>query len=145
MNDKKTPKISIGITSMTVILCVLCLTIFSVLSLSTALTERKLAEKRAVSAQNYYHAEAEAAEIVNQLQKIWDNGEDIFTYANKNGVVVKNEFFFFQKAIDDGQELSVVLKYKNGFDIHEWKVVSTADWTPDESLHVWDGEMLFDE
>ena len=145
MADKKTPKISIGITSMTVILCVLCLTVFSVLSLSTALTEGKLAEKRAVSAQNYYKAETEAAEIVNQLQNIWNNEEDVFFYANKNGIVVKEDLFFFHKTIDDGQDLSVVLQYKNGFDILEWKVVSTADWTPDESLHVWDGEMLFDE
>ena len=51
----------------------------------------------------------------------------------------------FRKDIDDGQELSVVLKLKNGLDILAWKVVSTAEWTPDESLHVWDGEMLNDE
>ncbi len=145
MADKKTPKISIGITSMTVILCVLCLTVFSVLSLSTALSERKLAEKRAVSSQNYYRAETEAAEIVNELQKKSENAEDIFAFANENGIVVKDGLFFFQKNIDDGQELSVVLQYKNGFDILAWKVVSTAEWTPDESLHVWDGEMLFDE
>ena len=145
MDDKKIPKISIGITSMTVILCVLCLTVFSVLSLSTALTERKLAEKRAVSVQNYYKAETEAAEIVNELQKKSENGEDVFAFANENGIIVKNGLFFFQKTIDDGQDLSVVLQYKNGFDILEWKIVSTAEWTPDESLHVWDGEMLFDE
>ena len=145
MDDKRIPKISIGITSMTVILCVLCLTVFSVLSLSTALTERKLAEKRAVSVQNYYKAETEAVEIVNELQKKSENKEDVFAYANKIGVVVKDNLFFFHKTIDDGQDLSVVLQYKNGFDILEWKVVSTADWTPDESLHVWDGEMLFDE
>ena len=145
MGDKKIPKISIGITSMTVILCVLCLTVFSVLTLSTALTERKLAEKRALSVQNYYHAETEAAELVNELQMKQKNNEDVFAYANKNGVVMKNDLFYFQKTIDDGQELSVVLQYKNGFDILEWKVVSTADWTPDESLSVWDGEMLFDE
>ena len=145
MDDKKIPKISIGITSMTVILCVLCLTVFSVLSLSTALTERKLAEKRAVSVQNYYKAETEAVEIVNELQKKSENEEDVFAYANKIGVVVKGNLFLFHKAIDDGQDLSVVLQYKNRFDILEWKVISTTDWTPDESLHVWDGEMLFDE
>ena len=145
MDNKKTPKISIGITSMTVILCVLCLTVFSVLSLSTALTEQKLAEKRAVSVQNYYLAETDVTKIVNDLQMKFENGEDVFAYANKNGIVVKGDLFFFHKAIDDGQDLSVVLQYKNGFDILEWKIVSTADWTPDESLHVWDGEMLFDE
>ena len=145
MADKKTPKISIGITSMTVILCVLCLTVFSVLSLSTALSERKLAEKRAVAAQEYYRAESEAASIVNGLQKKWAGGEDVIAFAEQNQVKVNGNLFSFQKNIDDGQMLSVVLQYKDGFDILEWKVVSTADWTPDESLHVWDGEMLFDE
>ncbi|MBR4283130.1 MAG: hypothetical protein IKT48_00270 [Anaerotignum sp.] len=145
MADKKTPKISIGITSMTVILCVLCLTVFSVLSLSTALTERKLAEKRAVSIQNYYRAETEVTEIVNELQKKWKNEEDVFVYAAENDIGVKDDLFFFDRAIDDGQKLSVVLQYKDGFDILEWKVVSTTDWTPDESLDVWDGEMLLDE
>ena len=145
MADKKTPKISIGITSMTVILCGLCLTVFSVLSLSTAISERKLAEKRAVAAQEYYRAETEAAEIVNGLQKKWAGGETVIAFAEHNQVKVNGNLFSFQKNIDDGQMLSVVLQYKDGFDILEWKVVSTADWTPDESLHVWDGEMLFDE
>ncbi|MBQ3568443.1 MAG: hypothetical protein IJA25_05875 [Anaerotignum sp.] len=145
MDDQKTPKISIGITSMTVILCVLCLTVFSVLSLSTALSERKLAEKRAVVAQEYYRAEKEAASLVNRLQDKAEKGEDISSFASANGIVVKNDLFFFHKTIDDGQDLSVILQYKDGFDILEWKVVSTADWTPDESLHVWDGEMLFEE
>ncbi len=145
MADKKTPKISIGITSMTVILCVLCLTVFSVLSLSTALTERKLAEKRAVSIQNYYRAETEITEIVNELQKKSGNKEDVFAYAAENDIGVKDDLFYFDRAIDDGQKLSVVLQYKDGFDILEWKIVSTADWTPDESLRVWDGEMLLDE
>ena len=142
MAEKKNPKISIGITSMTVILCVLCLTVFSVLSLSTALTEQKIAEKRAASVQNYYDAETEAAEIVNKLQKKYENDEDVHRYAKENGVDVKEDFFFFHKPIDDGQELSVVLQLKDGFEILEWKVVSTGDWTPDESLRVWDGEII---
>ena len=45
----------------------------------------------------------------------------------------------FQKTIDDGQVLDVVLRLENGLHIEVWQVVSTADWTPDESLSVWDG------
>ena len=83
MAEKKKPKISIGITSMTVILCVLCLTVFSVLTLSTALSEQKFSEKKALSTQNYYAAEAEAAAIVNGLQEAWKSGEDLRVFSEK--------------------------------------------------------------
>ena len=145
MAEKKTPKISIGITSMTVILCVLCLTVFSVLSLSTALSEQKLAEKRAVAAQNYYAAEKEAASVVNKLQTAWKNGEDFGIIVNENKIITEENSFCFHKPIDDSQMLEVTLELQDGFEITGWKVVATGEWTPDESLDVWDGEMLFDE
>ena len=40
MTERKPPKVSIGIVSMTVVFTVLCLTVFSVLALSTAISER---------------------------------------------------------------------------------------------------------
>ncbi len=139
MAEYKSPKISIGITSMTVILCVLCLTVFSVLTLSTALSEREFAVKRAEGTKNYYIAETEATELVNQLQLKWENGEDFYLFAEQNGIIVEGDTFRFQKAIDDGQDLAVLLRLNDGFEIEVWQVVSTADWTPDNSLHVWDG------
>ena len=63
MVDKQMPKISVGIISITTILCVLCFTVLSVLSFSTAISERRFSEKRAVAVQNYYSAETKAAEI----------------------------------------------------------------------------------
>ena len=145
MAEKKIPKISIGITSMTVILCVLCLTVFSVLTLSTALSEQKFSEKRAIATQNYYAAEAEAAAMVNELQETWESGADIYVFAKKQGIAVEGNIFRFHKSIDAGQELQAELHLSDGFEIKKWQVVSTADWTPDESLHVWDGELLFME
>lgn len=145
MAEKKKPKISIGITSMTVILCVLCLTVFSVLTLSTALSEQKFSEKKALSTQNYYAAEAEAAAIVNGLQEAWKSGEDLRVFSEKYGITTEGDTFRFHTSIDAGQELQVELHFSDGFEIKKWQVVSTADWTPDESLHVWDGELLFME
>ena len=139
MSEKRMPKISIGITSLTVILCVLCLTVFAVLTLTTAIFERELAEKRAEATRDYYAAESEAAKLVNELQFAWENGADLQEIAEKNGIVIENDIFRFQKTIDEGQELNVVLRLKNGFEIEAWQVVSVVDWTPDESIHVWDG------
>lgn len=145
MAEKKMPKISIGITSMTVILCVLCLTVFSVLTLSTALSEQKFSEKRAIAIQNYYAAETEAAAMVNELQETWERGADLSVFAKKKGIAAEGNIFRFHKSIDAGQELQVELHLSDGFEIKKWQVVSTADWTLDESLHVWDGELLFTE
>ena len=139
MSEKRMPKISIGITSLTVILCVLCLTVFAVLTLTTAISERELAEKRAEVTSDYYAAENEAAKLVNELQIAWEIGADLQEIAEKNGIVIENEIFRFQKAIDEAQELNVVLRLENGFEIEAWQIVSVVDWTPDESIQVWDG------
>ena len=133
------PKISIGITSLTVILCVLCLTVFSVLTLSTALSEKEFAENRAAATKDYYEAEAEAAKLVNELQIAWENGADLQEIAEKNEILIENDVFRFQKMIDERQELHVVLRLENGFKIEAWQVVSVVDWTPDDSIQVWDG------
>lgn len=139
MADNKTPKISIGITSMTVIMCVLCLTVFSVLTLSTALSEREFSQTRASAARDYYDAESEAADLVNRLYAAWEKGEDLSSFSARNGIAMEGDSFSFQKQIDDGQALSVVVRFTDDIEIITWQVVSTADWTPDESLQVWDG------
>lgn len=139
MAEHKTTKISIGITSLTVILCVLCLTVFSVLTLSTALSERKFSDKRATEMQEYYAAESEAAILVNEMQNVLEQNEDVYAFAEQNGMKTENNIFRFQKIIDEGQELEVVLQLSDKIEIKTWQVVSTAEWTPDNSLNVWDG------
>lgn len=145
MAKKKTPKISIGITSMTVILCVLCLTVFSVLSLSTAVSERRLSEKRAEVVEQYYRAEICATELANRLMA----ASDAAAFAEENHIKMiideKKEVFKYAWPIDEGQELSVEMTHTDDWKVTRWQVVSTADWTPDESLEVWDGELLFEE
>ena len=145
MAEKKTPKISIGITSLTVILCVLCLTVFSVLTLSTALSEQKLAEKRAETVKEYYEAETHAAELANGLM----DAADAIEFAKDHHIQFVQEgekqIFRYAWPIDEGQKLSVELVFVDTWEVTCWKIVSTAEWTPDESLDVWDGEMLFAE
>lgn len=145
MDDKRMPKISIGITSMTVILCILCLTILSVLSLSTAISERSISQKRAIAVQNYYAAEARAAAIVNTLQQRAKSEEDVEGYIAKNNIIKEEKYYSFQIPVDDEQSLSVAVDIDDGCSIACWQMISTAEWTPDESLPVWDGEILKEE
>lgn len=148
MDDKRMPKISIGITSMTVILCILCLTILSVLSLSTAISERSISQKRAIAVQNYYAAEARATSIVNTLQQKTKSEEDVDGYIAKNNIIniIKEEkYYSFQVPVDDEQSLSVAVDIDDGCSIACWQMISTAEWTPDESLPVWDGKILKEE
>ena len=152
MAERKTPKVSIGITSMAVILCVLCLTVFSVLTLSTALSEREFSQKRADAVKAYYAAETECAALANMLHAEWEAGvsrEALCTLAEENGVTIAENkttlIFTYISPIDKGQCIVMELQLEDCFDVIRWQVVSTAEWTPDESLDVWDGELLLAE
>ena len=145
MTEKKLPKINIGIVSMTVTLCILCLTVFCVLTLSTALSEKNFSEKRAEAAKAYYKAETYATELTNRLML----SSDAVAFAEENKIQVRTEaekqIFYFSYPIDEGQELSVELLYDETWEISRWQIISTADWTPDQNLPVWNGENLFEE
>lgn len=140
MSDKRIPKISIGITSMTMILCMLCLTILSVLSLSTALSERNFAQKRAIATTNYYDAEAKATTIVNTLQQM-KKEEDRKIFAEKNGIMENEDQYRFQVPVDEKQFLSVAVEIDHGCNVICWQVQPADQWDPDESLPVWNGEI----
>ena len=142
MAEHKTPKISIGIISLTVILCVLCLTVFSVLTLSTALSERNFSKKRAQATHEYYTAEREATILVNDMIDAWERGEDLSVFARNNQINIDNNTVHFQKQIESGQALDVIVHFTENPEIESWRVISTADWTPDNSLAVWDGVFM---
>lgn len=139
----RTPKISIGITSLAVILCVLCLTVFSVLSLSTALSERSFSEKRAEATKEYYAAETMAAKLANGLMET--PAAELKVYAKNNHIEWTEEgdtlTFTYSWPIDEGQEIFVELSYDGSWEITRWQVQTTAEWTPEDTLTLWDGEL----
>ncbi|KXL53235.1 hypothetical protein CLNEO_12060 [Anaerotignum neopropionicum] len=149
MNEKRNPKISIGIVSLVVILTVLCLTIFSVMTLTTALNEKQLAEKAAIALENYYNAEAHCSKIANEIGEIWKeagNKDDLQAYAKANKVdchLEKNKLYFrYQCSVDERQTLFVTISVGDTFEIEQWCVQATSEWVPDESIIVWDGESI---
>lgn len=143
-DEARTPKAGVGIVSLTVIFAVLCLTIFSVLALSTALTERKFSEKRCSAQADYYEAESECADIANEIGKLWEREErkELLRFLKKNFLEyeeVDGIRVFYQRDIDENKHLEVVLHLNEEFVIERWQVVGNGDWKADDHINVWDG------
>ncbi len=127
-NTSRSGGINIGSATLLTLFAVLCLTIFSLLSLMSANNEWALATRTAEANTAYYVADLEAAKILEQLQ------------AGEMPDGVTSEFFggySYSVPIDDAQ----ILKVELGFDmsVTTWQVISVAEWAPDDSLDVWDG------
>ncbi len=122
-----------GISSLLTIFAVLCLTVFAILSLSTANSDRILSEKMADSVKGYYEADCEAERILAQLRQ--GQVED--------GVTAEPDSVYrYSCLVSETQRLEVRVRIA-GFDDYEilrWQLVSSVDWEADESLTVWDGE-----
>ena len=128
-----------GAVSLVMIFCVLCLSVFAVLTLATAERERRLTDLAAGRAADYYAADAEATKIVAALIR----GE-----APEGGVPVEimsmdSPWGFVSFSVPAGgeQELRVELWLREDgtYDILTWKTVYTGEWEIDDHIEVWDG------
>lgn len=120
----------IGICSLLVILSVLIITVFSMLSLSTVLADRRIssASLKAVSA--YYEADSKAEEIFARLR----NGEI------PEDVTVRDNLYTYECPISDNQKLVVELvSDEEKWTVKKWQAVSTAEYEQ-TILELWDGE-----
>lgn len=122
---------AVGGSSLLAIFGILCLTVFAVLSLSTAQADARLSEKSAAAVAAYYAADAQAEEIFARLRA----GELPAGVTRSGGVCT------YTVPVSDTQELWVELFSGAGGDwsVRSWKTVSVAEWQPDDSLTVWDG------
>ena len=124
----------VGGSSLLVIFAVLCLTVLAMLSLSTARSSAELSRASADAAAAYYEADAQAEEILARLR----GGE------TPEGVTSGGDGTYqYEVPISQTQALSdCVRAAEDGWTVLRWKAVSTAQWTPDESIEVWDGEAV---
>jgi len=148
MEIKKGPRVSGGIASLVAIFSVLCLTVFSVLSLSTALAEKNLAQKSSQAVRDYYAADlicADKAEKIGALAKQNLSVEDFFRQAESLGAQITQTgngwLVSYSQAIDENQDLFVRLSVSGRLVIiQSWQVRRTGAWAPDDSIRVWSGE-----
>ena len=129
---KKTHRMSapaIGGCSLLVIFAVLCLTVFALLSLSTAQAEKRMSDDSMQAVTAYYAADLEAEQIFARLRA----GENV-PGAQKNAGL-----YSYSCPISEYQVLEVGLENKeNTWRVCRWQVIARSG-TVSETLPVWNG------
>ncbi|MDE7221148.1 MAG: hypothetical protein K2O45_16260 [Oscillospiraceae bacterium] len=129
--------------SLVMIFCVLCLAVFSVLTLATADREKNLTQLTAQSAAAYYAADRTAVEIVAALRTGGDLPGDVavnrMTSITPEG---SEESVSFTVPIGEEQGLEVeVLLRGADVEILRWQTVYAGDWETDDTLDLWSGDI----
>lgn len=117
---KKSVGVGVGTSSLMMIFTVLCLTIFSVLSLLQANRSYKESLRYQNSIEQYCNADSEAMKIRALLINNKISEEDINKYQIKIGDIIK-----YNISISEYTYLEVVLD--NNYEIISWKMVSDVD------------------
>ncbi len=122
---------AVGSSALLVMFAVLCLTVFSLLCISTAQADARLCEKGAASVTQYYSADALAHQVLARLRL----GETV------PGVKTENGVSSYACKISDTQCLWVEVQFTEiGFEILRWQAASTQVWEENSHLPVWDGQ-----
>lgn len=136
----------VGSSSIMLIFAVLCLTVFSLISLSVAGNDKSLVDTEAGLVTEYYEADEFAERIVSEILKSDSTPEQIL------GVSIETEWDWdltaevssFICPISDVKDLVVkVAVSEDSYEILIWKMVNTDDWVIDDSLNVWTGDDSF--
>ena len=135
MNDRQERRESspiIGGSSLLVIFAVLCLTVFALLSLSTAQAEKRLSDASAQAVAGYYDADSAAEAILAQL-RAGETPEGVTALGGGR--------YQYACPISDRQTLEVEVQVQGGaYQVLRWQAVSSLDWQADEDRNVWNGE-----
>jgi hypothetical protein len=132
--------IGIGSSSIVLVFAVLCLTIFSMISLTIATSERTLTDAEVEMVVNYYLADALAEEILAYI-RIAGNAVP----QTIQGISIQQEreedilFLSFINPITELKGLYVRIALRNNvYDILQWRMIDLLDWVPDTSIVVWE-------
>lgn len=131
MDDERRFSIPVvGGSSLLVIFAVLCLTVFSLLAMSTVQAGSRLSRTAAQAVADYYEADCRAEEVFARLRA----GEV------PEGVTQTEDLYFYTCPISDTLQLRVELcRGAEGWSVLCWQAESTAHWENDGGLDLWDG------
>ncbi|MFV0517879.1 MAG: hypothetical protein ACK5MV_10840 [Aminipila sp.] len=155
-NNKQ--KIQIGSSSLLLIFTILCLVVFSTLSISSAKADYKLALKYEKSINNYYEADNQGEELKRQvnnelIRQYLSSKNDVEFYNNlsrqfKDAFNIDNKVITYTIEAGKEQFLLVELKVHNfenikenkqNFDVTTWVIQNKVDYEIDQSMNVWNG------
>ncbi|MDL2300322.1 hypothetical protein LJC01_01610 [Clostridiaceae bacterium OttesenSCG-928-D20] len=148
---KTRKSLGVGSVSLILIFCLLCLTIFALLTLSSARVENTMAEKYADSIKRFYSADTIAAEVYSALSKQLPKGErpgeidgiEIMYEEGEKGVN-----FTFSSPLDARRAIAVSGSYtEDGIKLKSWNEEGDSvldmwvelepdDWEPFEELPI---------
>ena len=112
----------------------ICLTILSILTLTTAGADMRLAEKYADSVSVKYELEAEGQTFLKDVDEAIDSGKDP---AALKGVKVKGDTYT-KEIKKDGYTLTVSFTSRDGScEVTDWKL--TKEWEENTDINVWSG------
>ena len=146
-NKTRSRGVNMGISSILVMFVVIAMTIFAALSLSTAVQEKRLAEKYAASVSDYWDMDGRCTDIASAFYTAWEQGADAaaldaiaaeygVTLSVSGGDTLAN--CLVESSGSTGIELS--LRLGTEFTIEKWRFLSTdTEWAPDTNLPVWQG------
>lgn len=124
-----------GAVSLVMIFCVMCLAVFSVLTLATADRESRLSEMTARNAAEYYRADYDATVIAAALT----NGSPLPADLDVD-IVWNGDTASFLLPVGDSLGLDVAVSVQGGAcEVLRWRTVYTGSWEPDVYLELWDG------
>ena len=116
MKQQTTRAPMVGGTSLITIFAVLCLIVFTLLTLSTVVASRNLAERSHDAVIAYYAADSKAEQIFAQLR----------SGTIPEGVIVDGNHYSYTCPISETQYLSVKLHLEDGnWNVVAWKTIST--------------------
>lgn len=126
--------LGVGSVSLILIFSVLCLTIFALLTLSSARSDTALARRAARSAQEYYAADTEAQLILAQLTEALRSGERPDTV---RGCPVSYDAAGAAFSVCAGQDRYLSVALSPSGEVTSWREVSGEGWNSDESINVY--------
>ncbi|MGN0712067.1 MAG: hypothetical protein ACI4LO_09905 [Anaerovoracaceae bacterium] len=161
---KKTEKIQfrsiqLGTSSLILIFTVLCMVLFSVLSIATAGADFRLAEKNKSHVEAYYDMDSKGevikAEVNEKLKRIYAESESNSEYFRNVEKEFGKSFSTDDKSINyvvpGVNEQSLLIKFglydydENSskdlfFKVMVWKIQNNEDYKIDDSMPVWEGK-----
>lgn len=120
---------ALGGSSLLVIFGVLCLTVFSLLTLSAAQAEKRLSDSAASACSAYYEADSQAEEIFALLR-----AGQVPSQVRQTG-----NLFSYSIPITEYQSLQVQLQKEEDWQVLSWQAVVSSYPAIDETLHLWSG------
>jgi len=139
--------IGIGSASIILVFAVLCLAIFSLISLSVANGDQALVAAETDMVEAYYEADSLAEQVLDLIVKAWpfvDNnylGVNISTSWQGGGEYATVEFVC---AISSRKELTVEVMFTDdGYTVRRWKMQDAVVWTFDPSTPIWQGNSFW--